>query len=332
MAAHAAVGVDDDLTAGHAAVAIRAADDESARRIDVKFGIRVDHVGRNQFVDDRRLYQAPQFLDRHVLMLRGNDDCIDAGGLAVDVLHRDLTLAVGTEVFCVATPASLAQPPCEPVRQHDRQRHQFRGFVTGIAEHQTLVAGATRVHSHRDVTGLRVHEIVKLARFGVETDLWIGVPDLLDGFARDGLIVDLGGRRNLAGDDATIGGHQGFTGNAAHRVLRQGRIKNRIADLIANFIRVPFRHGLGSENMSAGVGQFSPPLLFGIPRVLEAQRPPRGPTDRSSRRWALMLVYRGTQQRVKPRQSKGVLTLPMVWSPGRMECRKAGGAGGTAGQ
>jgi hypothetical protein len=94
---------------------------------------------------------------------------------------------------------------------------------------------------------------------------------------------------------------------------------------------VAFGHGLGSENMSAGVGQFSPPLLFGIARSWK-RKAPAGPADRSSRRWPLLLVYRGTRQRVKPRQSKGVFTLPVACSPGRMECRKASGAGGMADQ
>src|SRR5690606_8661974 len=39
MAGHAAVGVDDDLAAGQAAVAHRAADDEAAGRIDVHLAL-----------------------------------------------------------------------------------------------------------------------------------------------------------------------------------------------------------------------------------------------------------------------------------------------------
>ena len=41
MTAHAAVGIDDDFASGQSAVALRSADDESAGRIDVIFGFRV---------------------------------------------------------------------------------------------------------------------------------------------------------------------------------------------------------------------------------------------------------------------------------------------------
>ncbi len=43
MARHAAVGVDDDLTAGQAAVAHRAADNETAGRVDVVLVPAVSH-------------------------------------------------------------------------------------------------------------------------------------------------------------------------------------------------------------------------------------------------------------------------------------------------
>src|SRR6476646_8510511 len=41
-------------------------------------------------------------------------------------------------------------------RQHDRERHELVGLVAGVAEHQALVAGAARVHAHRDVRRLAV--------------------------------------------------------------------------------------------------------------------------------------------------------------------------------
>ena len=206
-------------------------------------------------------------------MLGGNDDGVDAGGLAVDVFDRDLALAVGTEVLGFSAAARFAEPAREPMRQHDRQRHQLRRLVAGIAEHQALIAGAAGVHAHGDVAGLGVHEVVKLAGLAIEADGGIGVADVGDGLARDGLIVDCGGSRDFAGDHAAVGGHQRFTGHAAHGVLGESGVQHRIADLIADFVRVAFGDGLGSENVTACVGQLSPPLLFGVPQgCQEAQR------------------------------------------------------------
>ena len=43
---------------------------------------------------------------------------------------------------------------CEPMGQDNRHRHQFGGFIGGIAEHETLVASAAGIHSHGDIAGL----------------------------------------------------------------------------------------------------------------------------------------------------------------------------------
>src|SRR5205823_6490964 len=48
----AAVGVDDDLAAREPRVALWSADDEAAGRVDVKDGVFVDELGRNDRFDD----------------------------------------------------------------------------------------------------------------------------------------------------------------------------------------------------------------------------------------------------------------------------------------
>ena len=75
----AAVGVDDDLAARQAGVALRAADDEAAGRVDVELG-----VGRQERRRDHRLDDLldDRFLERRVLdglgVLRRDDDGLDA--------------------------------------------------------------------------------------------------------------------------------------------------------------------------------------------------------------------------------------------------------------
>ena len=107
----AAVGVDDDLAAGDAGIAVRPADDEAAGRVDVDFGVLVHQLGGDDAIDDLLDEVAAHLLVGHVFaMLARDDDRIDANGLAAFVFDGDLRLAVGTEVVehAVATRARQA--------------------------------------------------------------------------------------------------------------------------------------------------------------------------------------------------------------------------------
>ena len=67
MTAVAAVGIDDDLAAGQAGVAHGTADNETAGGIDVDLGVLVEHIGRNDGLDD--------FFDDGVLQDFGASRC-----------------------------------------------------------------------------------------------------------------------------------------------------------------------------------------------------------------------------------------------------------------
>ena len=108
VAGHAAVGVDDDLAAGQAAVGVRAAELEAAGRVDEHLEVVVGELRGEQRLD--------HVLDEVGLQQRVD---VDAGrvlgrdehgrqplGHAVLVLDRHLGLAVGTQV--------RSTPPCGP--------------------------------------------------------------------------------------------------------------------------------------------------------------------------------------------------------------------------
>src|SRR5439155_977616 len=75
----AAVGIDDDLAAGDAGVAVRAADDEASGRIDQDAGLAVHHLLRNHLVHDLLGDVFPERVvaDRGAV-LSGDDDGVDA--------------------------------------------------------------------------------------------------------------------------------------------------------------------------------------------------------------------------------------------------------------
>ena len=95
--APAAVGVDDDLAAGDAAVAQGAAHHKAAGGVDQELGVH-QQIGRDGLLDhflDDGLFQV-LILDVGVMLGR-DDHGMDTLGHAVFIAHRHLGLAVGTQ-------------------------------------------------------------------------------------------------------------------------------------------------------------------------------------------------------------------------------------------
>ena len=108
------------------------------------------------------------------------------------------------------------------MRQVDRQRHELRRLVAGVAEHQALVAGALvqrivlrLVYALLDVGRLLVVGHQHGAAFVVDAELGVVVADALDGVARDLLEIhrrsggDLAGHHDQAGVDQRFRRHAG---------------------------------------------------------------------------------------------------------------------------
>src|SRR5581483_6564095 len=92
----AAVGVDDDLAAGHAGIAVRPADDEAPGRVDVNLGLGVAHLFGDDAVDDLLGDVFPhRFVGDERAVLAGDDDGIDANRRGAVIFDGDLGLAVG---------------------------------------------------------------------------------------------------------------------------------------------------------------------------------------------------------------------------------------------
>ena len=158
--------------------------------------------------------------------------------------------------------ADLGEPPGEPVRQHDRQRHQLGGLVAGVAEHHALVAGALPVElvvgaldpllvgvvdALGDVGRLRADRHRDAAGGAVEALLGRVVADVEDRLAHDRGDVDVGRGGDLAGDVHLAGGDQRLDGDPAARVLREQRVEDRVADLVGDLVGVALGDRLGGE-------------------------------------------------------------------------------------
>ena len=187
-------------------------------------------------------------------MLRRKHHGVDALGLAVHVLDADLALGVGTQVSELAIAAHVTLLADQLVRHHDRQRHQFRRLIAGVAEHQALIARAAGIHAHGDVGGLALNGVQNAAGLGIEAHSGVGESDVRDHFARQLRHVDVGRGGDLAGHHADSGGDQNFAGHAASGIVFHDGVEYGVGNLIRHLVRVAFAHRFGRENVSHFIG------------------------------------------------------------------------------
>src|SRR6185437_2932368 len=96
-----------------------------------------------------------------------------------------LCLRVGTEPHSIAFLARRGETLRQAMRELHRERHELWRLVTGVAEHDPLIAGPAGVHAHGDVAGLLADELDDLHAVGVEGFAGVGIADLADGIPRD---------------------------------------------------------------------------------------------------------------------------------------------------
>ncbi|BAS71861.1 Os01g0323775, partial [Oryza sativa Japonica Group] len=258
--APSAVGVDDDLAAGEAGVAVGPADDEAARGVEVEDGLLVEVLVGDDRLDDVLLEVGGDLVvGDGLVVLGGDEDGVDAdgdhGAGVVEVLNGDLGLAVGPEPGAGAVLADLGEAGAELGGEDVAEGHQLGGLVGGVAEHVALVAGAdllgalgeVAVHPLRDVGRLLLDVDEHLAAVGVEADVVGHEADAAAGVADDLLVVDGG----LGGDLAEHHHHVGLGARLARHlavgVLGEARVEHRVRHLVAQLVRVTLVHGLGGE-------------------------------------------------------------------------------------
>ena len=253
MTAHAAVAIDDDLSAGEAGVAVGAADFEAAGGVDVDGDGGVPPLaqdGLDDVLDDLLLELVLAIVPGGVVLGR-EDDGVDADGLVVLILDGHLALGVGAEARNLVRAADVGLALDELVRELDGEGHELRGVLAGEAEHHALVAGAFAVDAHGDVVGLLVDGDHDAGAVGVEAHVAGGVADLADGLADEVGDADVGVGGDFAGDDDQAGAAEGFAGDAAEWVIGDHRVEDRVGDLVGHFVGVTHGDRFGGEQLRA---------------------------------------------------------------------------------
>src|SRR5690606_1315519 len=254
MAGHAAVGVDNDLAPGQAAVTHRPADNELAGRVDVILGVGMQQLGRNHVLDDGFHHRLTQvgLLDIRVVLGRQHDG-VDAHHLAVVITAGDLGLGIGAQPVEHAVLAHLGLALDQPVGEGDGGGHQHIGLVAGVTEHQALVTGALvfrllPVDTLGDIGRLLTDDVDHTAGIGVVADFGGSVADILDDAAHQVFQVDPGAGGNLATNDGNPGFHHGFAGHAGKFILGENGIQHCVGNLVGQLVRMAFGDRFGGEN------------------------------------------------------------------------------------
>ena len=246
-------GIHDDFAPRQSAVRSGSADFETTRRVDVVLGVLVQQLGGDGGLDDLLHHVGAQLVHADGLaVLAGDDHSVHAGGLAVHILHRDLTLAVRAQVVQLAALAHLGQLLGQLVGQADGHGHQLRGLIAGIAEHHALIACTAHliVGAQCDVGALAVDVGDDGTGVGVEAELCTGIADVRHDLADDLLKIDVAVGGDLAHDVDEAGGCTGLAGHAGVGVVGQDLVQDRVGDLVADLVGMSFGNGLRSKQMS----------------------------------------------------------------------------------
>ena len=205
-----------------------------------------------------------------VAVLRRHEDALDLDGPLMAVLvrlvaHGHLRLPVGPQVREDVRLPDLREPPREPVREHDRERHELGRLVRRVAEHHPLVAGAGQIEriavavlglvrlvdALRDVGRLLVERDDDAARLRVEAELRARVADLAHALAHEARDVDVRVGRDLPGDDDEAGRDQRLAGDAALGIVGENGVENGVGNLVGHLVRMTLGDRLGGEGKGA---------------------------------------------------------------------------------
>ena len=206
---------------------------------------------------------------------------------AADITDRHLAFGIRPQiaVFHRIALAEACQLLDDFVGVVDGGRHHVRSFIAGVAEHHALVAGPLfgeaahpLGHALRDVRGLPVDADHHLRVVGAEPHRGVVIADFPDRIQRDILPVHLGTGGDFPRDHHQVGGGQRFTGHTTLRILRQTGVEDRVGNLVAHLIRMPFGNRFRSEHVLCTNLAHLSFLLFGmnIEIVISIRKTPGG--------------------------------------------------------
>ena len=210
--AHTAISINDDFPARQTGISSRAAKHKGARRVHQEPVIIMPDCAapaRGQRTVKYRLDNIPDklaaqpFLGGLRIMLGRNHYGIDPlRHTASIIFHRYLRFTVRPQMRNDPLFAHICQLFRQPVRKFDRQRHKSVSLITGIPEHDPLVAGPLHGiafllrcglpgYACIDLRALLVDRYKDPCRTRIQPDVRTGIPYTLQCLAHYLIDIDI---------------------------------------------------------------------------------------------------------------------------------------------
>ncbi|KAG5525519.1 hypothetical protein RHGRI_031982 [Rhododendron griersonianum] len=194
-----------------------------------------------------------------LIVLSGDEDSVDPdwnhSTAFVEVLDGDLGFAIGPQPWASAILANIGEAGPKLSCKDVAERHQLRGFISGIAKHVTLVTGPNllralgemAVDTLSDVRALLLNVNQNLAVISIKTNIVGNKSNVTAGVTHDLLIVHIGFGCDLTKDHDHVGLGASLAGDFAVWVLFEAGVEYCIRYLIAELIWVSLVHGFRGE-------------------------------------------------------------------------------------
>ena len=261
MSTHTAVGINDDLSSGQTAVALRATDYKASGWVDKDLGIFSHQFFWNDNIDNVFLDICTNLFHLNIWgVLVGDNDGFYCNWNIVFIFDGNLSFAVWTQIRQSTVLANFSQTFGKFVCQRNWHWHQLWCIIACKTEHHALVASTvvffiafglfcfqTLVNAHCDISGLFIDRGDNTTGIAVKAKFCAVVTDLADYLTSDFWNVYITVSADLTHYHYHTGGNCGFACNTAVWIFFEDCIKHCVRNLVADFIRMSFSNRFRSK-------------------------------------------------------------------------------------
>jgi hypothetical protein len=182
-------------------------------------------------------------------------DRMDARRLSAAILHRDLRLGVGRQPARIRVAALLVESPRDAMSVADRRGHELGRLATSVAEHIGLILSdgvfylriVVRVGQRLPTIGRQLREARK-DRAATRVEATVDIAGLGGDLARERRQIDIRLRGEAGGEKDHSRRDGAFDDRTRRGVLAEKSVDGRVADLVAELVRMAGGDGFGSED------------------------------------------------------------------------------------